>query len=128
MNKIIKLQNGSVFKLYNIPKIYFIKLKEEFIFEEINNIKNNSDIDIEFSSGIKSDIKSLRIFKEPVCIDKYGVFFIDQQGSIARIDFQIKKSKLIKLKVNSKFDTHFFYIIMLYLASISFLKNKGIFS
>lgn len=126
MKKSIKLNNGIIIDLININTLYFEKIQSEFYFKEIQH-NDSSRFLIEFSDDIEFDSSSMVKHNGPVASDKFGVFFIDQKNKIARFKLNQRDGGGLIFEVENGFDPHFFYIIILYCASILLQDNNGVF-
>ena len=125
-----------LFSLYDKLKIKILEppqrfeefLKEELSFSSDDYSKDIDDIDvlIQFKDDMEISSSSV-IHKAPVAYDEKGVFWFDPNHKIARIDFDNFDSGLTKLNVSSQFNTHFLYILVLYLISFKSIRDGGVF-
>jgi len=124
------------FNLNNKVKIRIVEAPlrfQEFLAAELNFLslsdpENDDDLDvlIEFSEGLEVS-KDAVIHKAPIGYDHKGVFWFDPNNKIARIDFSNFDTALTKLTVSNDFNTHFLYILILYLISFKSIRNEGVF-
>lgn len=102
-------------------------LCEELNFsDDFNNIKAENDVIIEFKDSLNFS-ESAIVHKAPVAYDEIGVFWFDPNHKIARIDFDNFDNGLTKLTVCKEFNTHFLYILILYLLSFKSIRDGGVF-
>ena len=106
---------------------------EKFLHAELNFLSkcepksdDKLDVLVEFSDQLKFTQHSI-IHKPPIGYDSEGVFWFDPNHNIARINFSNFDTGLTKLIVSNNFNTHFFYILILYLISFKSIKNEGFF-
>lgn len=124
--KLIRLNNGVTIKLENIDDVYWKKLKTEFYFSELK-LDVEFGLSIVFKGDVDSHERSMVSHNGPIASDKFGVFFKDQDGKIARFKILENKNNFISFEIQNGFDPHFFYIIVLYCSSILFQNYGGAF-
>jgi len=124
--KLIKLNNGVTIKLENIGDVYWKKLKAEFYFREFK-VAVKFGLSFIFKDDVSMHELSLVSHNGPIASDKFGVFFKDQDGKIARFKILRNENDIISFEIQNGFDPHFFYIIVLYCSSILFQNYGGAF-
>lgn len=122
----IKLNNGVVFELINARGSYLKKIYDEFYCREIYPSENAS-FSIRFVDTLEIDHDSFVQAVGPVAADRFGVFFLDQKDKIARFQGADPNTGKLIFEFDSRFDPHFFYIVILYCVSIVFSLGSGVF-
>ena len=122
------LNNKVKIKIVDAPLRFKEFLEAELNFLTSIDSKSNGDIDvlIEFSEGLELSENSI-IHKAPLGYDSDGVFWFDPNKKITRIDFSNFDTGLTKLEVSCDFNTHFLYILILYLISFKSIRHEGVF-
>ncbi len=103
-------------------------LEKEFHFLAPRSIlEEGQDVRITFRDNLKYDAEHCVSVGSPVGYDAYGVFWFDPNHEMARIDFENFETGTTALTVSSRFNTHFLYILVLYLISFKVIRHGGVF-
>ncbi len=125
---LFNLNNKIKIKIVRPPSRFQNFLEQELNFLSLDDSEDHNDLDvlIEFEDGLQVTEHAV-LHKAPVGYDNQGVFWFDPNHQIARINFSNFDNGITTLKVSSDFNTHFFYILILYLISFKSLRNGGVF-
>ena len=125
---LFNLNNRIKIKIVGAPSRFQEFLEEELNFLSFDDSKDHDDLDviIKFEDGLQVTEHAV-LHRAPIGYDNEGVFWFDPNHKIARIDFSNFDNGITALKVGSDFNTHFFYILILYLISFKSLRTGGVF-
>ena len=128
MIKSFIFNNSLHAEFINIPTSYLERLLAEFHVTEVSKVPA-CPIVFTFLEDLEVNLSLISRFRGPVAVDQNSVFLIDQADHIARVEFHDDESKNmhIRIYVQNGFDPHFFYILVLYAVSVSFVAYGGVF-